>query len=253
MAESESQNVHEQHQKIWNRYLEVSELAGELAHEIKNPLSVIRMNMDLLAEDLEEATSQRERRGLNKVGIVQAQCKRLQNLLDDFLKYVRVTDLDLKAGNLNEQIQRELDFVSIKAQEQKIEVLRYLDADLPSILMDAGRLYAALLNLVLNAIQAMPHGGTLVVRTRLTPSRVALDLIDDGCGMEQETAIRMFEPFFTTKENGSGLGLPTARRIIEATGGRIAVQSVVGHGTQFTLEFPIPPRLTADECDDSNH
>ena len=122
MAESESQNVHEQHQKIWSRYLEVSELAGELAHEIKNPLSVIRMNMDLLAEDLEEATSQRERRGLNKVGIVQAQCKRLQNLLDDFLKYVRVTELDLKAGI---SMNRSNECSTLSASRPKNKRLRY--------------------------------------------------------------------------------------------------------------------------------
>ena len=237
-------------QRLGDQYREISELAGSLAHEIKNPLSVIRMNMDLLAEDLPEDTSQRERRLLNKVQIVQAQCQRLQNLLDDFLKFIRVQKVDLKAGNLNEQIQRVLDFVEPKAEQARVEIHRFLDLDLPSTMMDAPRLYAALLNLVLNAMEAMgPEGGNIWVHTRQTSNRVILALIDDGCGMNQETLRHVFEPFYTTKQDGSGLGLPTARRIIEGHGGRIGMRSEPGRGTQFTLEFPMPARLTADETD----
>ncbi len=89
----------------------------------------------------------------------------------------------------------------------------------------------------------MPDGGQFVVRTHSTPHGIALDLIDTGSGMDDTTAIKMFEPFYSTKSGGSGLGLPTARKIIEAHGGRIAVQSEVGHGTKFMLEFPTPPRI----------
>ena len=226
-------------------HLEISQLAGSLAHEIKNPLSVIRMNMDLLAEDLAEASNPREHRLSSKVQVVQSQCQRLQTLLDDFLKFVRVREMDMKAGSLNEQLERVLDFLAPKAVQAEIAVNRYLDPDAPSIMMDAARLYAALMNLVLNAIEATPAGGTIEVFTRLTSTGVALDLLDNGCGMQEQMAIHMFDPFFTTKENGSGLGLPIARRIIEAHGGRIAVQTVVGRGTQFTLEFPTPARLTS--------
>jgi signal transduction histidine kinase len=249
MSSPEREDPDSVEQRLLDQYLEVTQLAGALAHEIKNPLSVIRMNMDLVAEDLVaeevgQTGDQGTRRLLQKVDVVRSQCHRLQTLLDDFLKFVRINKLDLKAGSLNEQLQRVLDFIAPKAREQGIEVNEYLDADLPTILIDAPRLYAALLNLVLNAVQAIPDGGTLVVRTRLTPAGVAADLIDDGCGMGQDTALHMFEPFYTTKEDGSGLGLPIARRIIEAHGGRIAVQSEVGQGTQFTLEFPMPARIT---------
>jgi signal transduction histidine kinase len=89
----------------------------------------------------------------------------------------------------------------------------------------------------------MDGGGQLIARTRLTRHGVALDLIDTGIGMDERTALRMFDPFYSTKSGGSGLGLPTARRIIEAHGGRIDVHSEVGRGTQFTLEFPMPARL----------
>ena len=92
----------------------------------------------------------------------------------------------------------------------------------------------------------MPDGGALVVRTRPTRTGVALDLIDSGCGMGDETAMNMFDAFYSTKHGGSGLGLPTARKIVEAHGGRISVQSEVGRGTQFTLEFPMPARLPSE-------
>jgi signal transduction histidine kinase len=222
---------------------ELAELAGSLAHEIKNPLSVIRLNMELLAEDLAEARSAEQRRALSKVEMVMKQCTRLENLLNDFLRFARVRQLDLSPGDLNEQVERVLDLYEVQAKESQVEIVRYLDPDLPTILLDEQALQAALVNLVKNALEAMPRGGQLVARTRMTRSGVALDLIDTGCGMDDRTALQMFEAFYSTKAAGSGLGLPTAKKIIEAHGGRIGVQSELGRGTQFTLEFPMPARL----------
>lgn len=229
--------------QLIQQYNEIAQLAGALAHEIKNPLSVIRMNVDLLTEDFEAEEPINKRRALQKVKIVQWQCERLQNLLNDFLKFARVRKLDLTPGNLNEQINRVLDLFSAQADEMNVDVVRYLDPDLPSILLDEQTMEAALVNLVKNALEAMPNGGQLTARTRLTRSGVALDLIDTGCGMDENTASHMFDAFFSTKDEGSGLGLPTARKVIEAHGARINVQSEVGRGTKFTLEFPTPPRL----------
>lgn len=234
------------YQRLRKQFEEISQLAGALAHEIKNPLSVIGMNMELLAEDFGEPENPRERRALAKVEIVKQQCQRLQTLLDDFLRFARVRHLDLSAGNLNERIERVLCLFEPQANEQGIEIIRYLDADLPLIMMDEQTLEAAMVNLVKNAIEAMPTGGQLTVRTRLTRKGVALDLIDTGMGMDQTTAMHMFEAFYSTKDGGSGLGLPTARKGIEAHGGRIDVQSSVGRGTKFTLEFPTPTRIESE-------
>ena len=99
------------------------------------------------------------------------------------------------------------------------------------------------MNLVKNALEAMQPGGQLWARTYSTPSAVKLDLIDTGRGVDDNTVLHMFEPFYSTKDGGSGLGLPTARKIIEAHGGRISVQSEVNRGTKFTLEFPVPKRI----------
>ena len=225
------------------QYSELAALAGSLAHEIKNPLSVIRMNMDLLAEDFASPETPRERRALSKIEMVGRQCERLENLLNDFLRFNKVGKLELRLGDLNEQIARVLDLFEAQAADSQVEIVRYLDHDLPSILLNGETLQAALVNLVKNALEALEGGGQLVARTRVTRQGVALDLIDTGCGMDERTAMKMFEAFFSTKSGGSGLGLPTARRIIEAHGGRIGVHSEVGRGTQFTLEFPMPARI----------
>ncbi len=229
--------------ELRGRYAELAALAGSLAHEIKNPLSVIRMNMDLLGEDFAKAETPKERRALAKIEMVSRQCTRLENLLNDFLRFNKVSQLELTVGSLNEQMNRVLDLFAAQAEESHIEIVRYLDPDLPSILLNAETLQAALVNLVKNALEAMPDGGMLTARTWTTRKGVALDLIDTGVGMDERTAMKMFDAFYTTKSGGSGLGLPTARRIIEAHGGRIEVHSEVGVGTQFTLEFPTPARI----------
>jgi signal transduction histidine kinase len=225
------------------QYEELAELAGSLAHEIKNPLSVIRMNIDLLSEDLAEINAPNTRRSLDRVDIVRGQCERMEGLLRDFLRYARLRDIDLVSGNLNDQVETVLRAYQAQADSKRIDIERFLDADLPAIQLHSDSLQAALMNLVKNALEAMDEGGRLVARTYTTRKSVALDLIDTGKGIDDNAILHMFEPFYSTKDGGSGLGLPTARKIIEAHGGRISVQSETGVGTKFTLEFPVPKRI----------
>ena len=238
-------SAEEVNRKLVAQYREIATLAGGLAHEIKNPLSTIGLNMELLAEDFAEAETPRDRRALAKIAVVQRECLRLQNLLDDFLNYAKLRTWRLEPSDLNQQIDSVLDLFAPQAKESNIELVTYLDRQLPSVVLDRESFHGALINLVVNALQAMPGGGQLVVRTTSTASGVALHLIDTGEGMDEKTRSQIFETFFSTKPGGSGLGLPTTRKIIEAHGGRIDVQSEVGRGTQFTIELPVPARLTA--------
>lgn len=243
MSEEPAEEFEEPLDELRTRFHELAAMAGSLAHEIKNPLSVIRMNMELLAEDFDDPQTPRDRRALAKIEMVTKQCTRLENLLNDFLRFSKVRNLDLRLGSLNEQIERVLDLYQAQANETGVEVVRYLDADLPGIFLESQTLQAALVNLVKNALEAMPDGGQLIARTRITRTGVALDLMDTGCGMDEATAMKMFDAFYSTKNGGSGLGLPTARKIIEAHGGRISVHSELNRGTQFTLEFPTAKRI----------
>jgi len=231
------------HRRLVEQYTEMARLAGGLAHEINNPLSTIRLNMQLLAEDLEEVQTPAGHRSLKRIEVMHRECQRLQDLLDDFLQFAKVRHLQLAPSDLNREINDVLDFYRPEAQAAGIEIVRYLDPDLPSVLLDREAFRGALLNLILNAKQAMPGGGQLVMRTTANSDMVALYVIDNGCGMNEATASQMFDAFFSTKPGGSGLGLPTTGKIIEAHGGRISVQSDVGQGTQFTVELPVPPRL----------
>jgi signal transduction histidine kinase len=229
--------------ELREQYHELNVLAASLAHEIKNPLSTIRMNMEMLGEDLEEVHTPEARRALERVETVNRQCQRLETLLNDFLRFTRLNRLELKTGSLNEQVMHVLNFFQPQADQLGIEIKRFFETDLPAIKMESQTLQAALMNLVKNSIEAMPMGGLLVMRTRKVRTGVALDLIDDGCGMTSEALMKMFKTFYTTKDGGSGLGLPMAKKIIEAHGARINVQSELGRGTQFTLEFPTPIRI----------
>lgn len=235
----------EVNQRLIAQYTEIAALAGGLAHEIKNPLSTICLNMELLAEDFAESQVPRDRRAAAKIAVVQHECQRLQSLLDNFLHFAKVRTVRFEASDLNAEVRRVLEFFAPKASEAGIELVTYLDPELPSVVLDRESFHGALINLVLNAEQAMPRGGQLVVRTGTTSSGVALELIDTGLGMDKKTAGQVFDAFFSTKPGGSGLGLPTTRKVIEAHGGRISVQSEVGRGTKFTIDLPLPPRLTA--------
>ncbi|QDS93068.1 Sporulation kinase E [Roseimaritima multifibrata] len=241
----QSNRKSEDPESIRQAYEELAELAGSLAHEIKNPLSVIHMNVDLLSEELQDLEAPVRQRTLAKADIVRQQCERMENLLRDFLRFARLRKIDLTPGSLNEQIERVLTAYEAQADASHITLERYLDPDLPAILLHSDTLQAALMNLVKNALEAMQEGGQLYVRTTSTRSGVALELIDTGPGMEDSTVIHMFEPFYSTKNGGSGLGLPIARKIIEAHGGGITVQSEIGRGTKFVLAFPVPRRLAA--------
>jgi signal transduction histidine kinase len=237
-------------QRLMDQYAEIARLAGGLAHEIKNPLSTIRLNMQLLAEDVlpdddadESLLSPQQKRVAKRIAAVQRECKRLQDLLEDFLNYAKVRRVNLAPRDLNVEIAEALDFFEPECERAGVEIVPYLDPDLPTVRLDREAFRGALVNLLLNAVQAMPAGGQIVVQTRALGDRAAVYLTDTGVGMDDATASKMFEAFFSTKPGGSGLGLPTTMKIIEAHGGAISVQSELGRGTRFAIELPAVARL----------
>lgn len=226
-----------------DRYVELAEAAGCFIHEIKNHLSTLGLNLQLLAEECQEPQSQRERRALVRIQRLQGECQRLVELANDFLRFARIKDLNLVPADLNKVIEEMIDFFGPTARAASIDIKTYIPTDLPSIPLDLQLFKQALLNLFLNAEQAMPNGGELIIQATLEagnpPPMLALNIIDTGVGIAPEICARIFQPFFSTKKGGSGLGLPTTRRIIEAHGGTITVQSELGRGTNFTLRLPV--------------
>jgi two-component system, NtrC family, sensor histidine kinase HydH len=219
-------------------YAELAELAGGFIHEIKNHLGTLGLNFQLLAEDFQDPQSQRERRALERIGRLQAEVQRLVDVSNDFLRFARVANLQLKPDNLIGVVEEMVDFFAPTARQANIDIKVYLPADLPPVALDRDLFKQALLNLLLNAEQAMPDGGELTIQAMRDNDHVTLSLIDTGNGMTPEVLAKVFKPFFSTKPGGSGLGLPTTKKIVAAHGGTIDAQSEVGRGTKFTIRLP---------------
>lgn len=237
-------SVDQERERLQKQYAEIATLAGGLAHEIRNPLSTIGMNLELMAEDLEEPESPRDRRLLNKLQLVQRECKHLEDILNAFLQFARAGELELVECDLNELVRDFIEFYQPQADECHIDLSPHLASDLPPVLLDTSLMRQVLMNLAQNAQQAMPQGGLLELQTYVRDGLVQLDMIDNGAGMNERTLQKMFQVFFSTKPGGSGLGLPTVRKIVEAHNGAITCESEPGRGTRFTISLPPAKRET---------
>jgi len=226
---------------LTNHYTELAETAGVFMHEIKNHLSTLGLNLQLLAEDFESPQSPRERRALERVTRLQNECSRLVEVSNDFLRFTRVKDLALRPYDLRKVLEELVDFFEPMARSSNVRVNVFLPADMPPVHLDPDLMKQALLNLMLNAQQAMPGGGELTLLAAAEGPWLVLHVIDTGAGIPPEAMENLFKPFFSTKPGGSGLGLPTARKVLEAHGGSLSAQSQPGRGTCFTMRLPIRP------------
>jgi signal transduction histidine kinase len=238
---------HEINRRLRAQYTEIAQLAGGLAHEIRNPLSTMSLNLDLLVEDFQNPETPRDRRVLQKIERLRKESQRLQNILEDFLRFAWVQELRLEPADLNAIVDDMRDFCEPQAGTRGIVMRTFYASDLPPLRLDVELIKQALLNLILNAEHAMPDGGELILRTRREGSWNVLDVTDTGLGMSEDVRSRVFDAFYSTRPGGSGLGLPTTRKIVEAHGGTIHVQSVPGKGSQFSVRLPGGDRPRASE------
>lgn len=240
-----------------DREEELTKLTGELAHEIRNPLSTVKVNLQLAKEALEDVDLTDPSRVLwepcrhnlagaaRKIAIIQKETDRLEQILDTFLQYVRRPDLQLATMDLNELVGDVADFYSPQAYSHALTVRQgYCEEPLPCQ-VDAGALKQVLLNLFINAQQAMDKEGELIIRTLRQADRAIIQISDTGKGIPPERLTTLFQPYRSFRSGGTGLGLATAKKIVEAHGGTISVHSEVGKGTAFTLDLPLATRETA--------
>lgn len=218
---------------------DIAQMAGALVHEIRNPLSTMILNLDLIREDLGASEEVRDLRIVRKVERVRQESLRLQELLETFLGIVRLEQVSLEPADLNLVVEDFCDFFEPQAASHDIVLRKHLATGLPRLALNTELLNQAILNLCLNAQQAMSSGGELILSTRKLGDRVVLEVTDTGKGIPQADLARVFDPFYSTRKGGSGLGLPTCRRIVEAHNGTIAVDSTPGIGTRFVLSFPL--------------
>lgn len=220
------------------RLAELGTLTGGLAHEIKNPLSTVQLNLQLLAEDL-TPDNPAYPRIVNRLKTVQKETSRLRDILDDFLRYAGKLELDRQPTDLNELLEELVDFFLPQAQLQKTRV-RLKRPDQPiQAPVDSKLIKQAVLNLMLNSLQAMPEGGELILSAAQLDGKATIDVIDTGKGIPPDAVTRIFDAYYTSKKGGTGLGLAMAQRIIREHGGAIRVKSEPGKGSNFTVEIPL--------------
>jgi signal transduction histidine kinase len=226
---------------------EMGTLAAGLAHELKNPLSTLKLNLQLLEEDLANLPGGAGQRSLTRLETLKREADRLRQTLDDFLRYAGRLELRQETVSLNAVVEELVDFLLPQAQAHRVRVHTSLSRENLQCRLDVNLFKQALLNLLLNALQAMPPerteadrlAGELLVQTVTGKDSAILYVSDTGVGIPPENLPRIFDAYFTTKKGGTGLGLPTTRRIIEEHGGHITVQSEPGRGTSFRVELPL--------------
>ncbi len=229
-------------------------LANGLAHEIKNPLSTMSINLTLLQEDWERAgnarnpaepeRTPREERSLKRIRTLQREVSRLESILDEFLNYARGSQVNRAPADVAALVQELLDFVEPEDAGAGIRHHVEIPVGLPLVLADEAQIKQAVLNLFVNARQAMPEGGELLVRVRREHNEVEISVTDTGIGMPADKLEKCFDEYWSDKRGGTGLGLATAKRIIEEHGGSIRVVSEPGRGTSFSIYLPLAVELT---------
>jgi len=216
------------------RLAELGTLTGGLAHEIKNPLSTVQLNLQLLQEDLPDNP-----RLINRLNVCERETSRLREILDDFLRYAGRIELNRTPVPLNRLCEELVDFFLPQAQLQRVH-LRFKPADHDVVAMGDERLLKqAVLNLMLNGVQAMPNGGELILAVSNHDREARIDVIDTGTGIGKEALPHIFDAYYSTKKSGTGLGLAMTRRIADEHGGRVSVTSESGKGSDFTLHLPL--------------
>lgn len=222
-------------------------LAAGLAHEVKNPLSTMSVNLQLLAEEFASPKSPVEERTLKRARLLLGEVKRLDGIVNDFLKLARGYEITPASVDLELLVTELLGFVEPENQRLGVSTRVSFDPAARLVVADPKFLRLALMNLVVNAQHAMAEsGGELLLETRPREGEVELRITDTGPGMAAEVVDRIWQPFYSTKEGGTGLGLPTTRRIVEELGGDIRVVSEPGRGTRFTLRLPAVPKQLPD-------
>lgn len=228
------------------RLEELSRLTGGLAHEIKNPLSTIKVNLKLIGEELDRSARAAANgpdpgpaRAIRKINVVRKETDRLEQILEGFLRYIGRTELRPAPTDINDLVGDMIDFFSPQAHTSSITVRQAFHGEPLICRIDADMLKQAILNLFINARQAMENGGELMIRTERQKGDAIIRISDTGSGIAPEKLPHIFDAYYSSRPRGSGLGLPTAKKIITAHNGTITADTELGKGTSFTIALPL--------------
>jgi signal transduction histidine kinase len=235
LKENQEQLIHAE------KLTSLGQMSASIAHEINNPLAGVLVYTQLLSKKVAGDTFKKEE-ALGYLSRMESEVNRCSKIIRNLLDFARQKEPMLQLTDINQVIEQVLAMVGHQAQMQKIEVVKEFSPCLPKVIADFDQLQQVFTNLTLNAIQAMPNGGRLTLRSSAVDTEVKIDVQDTGCGIPKENMFKLFTPFFTTKEKGKGvgLGLAVVHGIIQRHKGRIKVQSEIGKGTTFSVYLGVP-------------
>jgi two-component system, NtrC family, sensor kinase len=244
----ELRRVHEQMLQA-ERMVAIGKMAAVMAHEINNPLAGILTYAKLIRRWFERGIEgeAKKKEVIESLDLIAGESRRCGDLVKNLLTFSRTSPISLERANLNSVVERCVKLIEHKADLMSIQLQVNLAADLPNVYCDAGQIEQVLLALSMNAIDAMPHGGNLWLKSaKLSDNEIQLTVRDDGMGIPADVIPQLFEPFMTTKEvgKGVGLGLAISKGIVDRHGGKIEVDSQAGRGTTFRITLPMDARVS---------
>ena len=241
---SEIVELHRRQVGHMERLAALGELSAHLAHEVRNPLTGISSAMQVMQAETPENNPRRE-----ILGKILGQLNRMEQTMGNFLRFARMPEAVVRPFDLHEPLGRVLDLIESRLRSQNVHLERSIPEDLPGLRGDPGQIEQVFLNLCLNALHAMPSGGTLRVSARREAAgALIVEVSDTGKGISSADLEHVFRPFFTTRENGSGLGLPLSRQIVMAHNGEIWIESVPERGTSVYVRLPAAERNSMAEA-----
>jgi len=228
------------------RYAHVKQLqtfrtmAASIAHEVGNPLNSLDIHLQLIERNLRPLKQKRKGALLELVAVAQEEIKRLEHIITQFLKATRPDLPEMREGDLVAILDKTLSFMEPEMRSHGIRLEKAYAPFVPPLVLNADQIRQVFINVVRNAIQAMPNGGLITVEVTCARGQVVVSVTDSGCGIPQEQMEKIFDPYFTTRDGGAGLGLMIVQQIVSEHGGEVLVASNPGKGTTMTVRLPVP-------------
>jgi len=225
-------------------------LARRMAHELRNPLNTLGLNLELLEDELEELPEESKEEASDIISILQKQVIRLSEIVETYREVAKMPPLNLEEHDIKRIVTDLAHFFKGEALSKGIVIKVECNEDVPNLLIDANYIRETILNLILNAIEAMPKGGKLNIILEVKDDQVFIHVKDTGMGIKKEKQKVIFDLGYTTKKGGSGIGLSLVKHIVEQHGGKVFLESEPLKGTTFTLQLPCS-RETKENTEDS--
>ncbi len=232
-------NKLEQQLLKWERLAAVGSMSAKVAHEIKNPLSALSLNLELLEDEINNYAGTNTNEAQQLLKSISVELERLIHLTEDYLQFARLPKPILEAVDVKELLSRLIPLLGPELDRKGIQLNLEVAPDLPAIETDRNQVLQVLINLIRNAEEAMLSGGIIQIKAGSKNSILEVRVSDTGIGIDRENLDKIFDPFYTTKDTGTGLGLSFIRQVMSELGGSISVESQKRKGTTFTLFFPL--------------